>query len=434
VRALGRGAALRLSDESALIRYVKGYSNKKEREKIRERSLRGKLQRALNGKVHNMGTELYGWRRDKVAGVRLILEAEAAIVRRIFALILEGRLSYHAVSQRLNAANVLAPGAGRHPDRRIYWTAGTVQRIVRNPAYKGEAVAWRWKQVVLPGHAARIVERPAEDWVALPAGVVPAIVTPDQWQAAQEVVHQQVGDRTRNEQTPYLLRGIVYCSHCGRKMWPSWNRKNGWTGKDSPKYRTYRCSSYNKPTGLCGGRVSNAEKLEEWVWERVSGALRDPDVIAADLKRRQEEGPDPILADDLAKARREVIRCEREQKKLVAKLREAEDTTGRMWTLVEEEVDALEADREQWQQTMRDIEKRLADREATTAQLEAVRDYCARVSGNLDRFGFDERRTALEALAVRVTANGTDWDIEGSIPLTDVVSHISASSPHPQGS
>jgi site-specific DNA recombinase len=35
--------------EGQLIQYVKGYSNKMEREKIRERQLRGKRQRALNG-------------------------------------------------------------------------------------------------------------------------------------------------------------------------------------------------------------------------------------------------------------------------------------------------------------------------------------------------------------------------------------------------
>ena len=65
------------SDEAALIRYIKGYSSKKEREKIRERGLRGKYQRALNGKIHGHGPELYGYRRDKERGVRVIYEPEA---------------------------------------------------------------------------------------------------------------------------------------------------------------------------------------------------------------------------------------------------------------------------------------------------------------------------------------------------------------------
>src|SRR5260221_2011899 len=72
------------SDEAALIRYVKGYSSKKEREKIRERSMRGKYQRALTAWFHNMGPEKYGSRRDNAAGVPVLHESEVAAVRRNF--------------------------------------------------------------------------------------------------------------------------------------------------------------------------------------------------------------------------------------------------------------------------------------------------------------------------------------------------------------
>lgn len=127
------------SDEAALIRYVKGYSSKKEREKIRERSMRGTYQRALNGKIHNMGPEKYGWRRDKAAGVRVLYEPEAAVVRRIFRLVAEERRSYYSIGRLLSAEGVPAPGAARFPDRPVSWKADTIMRIIRGPAYKGEA-------------------------------------------------------------------------------------------------------------------------------------------------------------------------------------------------------------------------------------------------------------------------------------------------------
>lgn len=41
-----------------------------EREKTRERCVRGKRKRALSGMVHNSGSELYGYRRNKLCGVR----------------------------------------------------------------------------------------------------------------------------------------------------------------------------------------------------------------------------------------------------------------------------------------------------------------------------------------------------------------------------
>jgi len=64
VRLIFVSEPLDTTPEGQLIQYVKGYSNKMEREKIRERQLRGKRQRALNGKVNNHGPELYGYRRD----------------------------------------------------------------------------------------------------------------------------------------------------------------------------------------------------------------------------------------------------------------------------------------------------------------------------------------------------------------------------------
>jgi len=56
------------SPEGRLIAYVKGYAAQIEREKIRERTMRNKHQRVLNGKVPNAGCELYGYIRDRDAG------------------------------------------------------------------------------------------------------------------------------------------------------------------------------------------------------------------------------------------------------------------------------------------------------------------------------------------------------------------------------
>src|SRR5258706_8764696 len=287
------------SDEAALIRYVKGYSNKKEREKIRERFLRGKYQRALNGKIHNMGPEKYGWRRDKAAGVRMLYEREAQVIRRIFTLVaLEGR-SYYSIGRLLSAEGVLAPGAARFPDRKVQWKADAIMRIIRDPAYKGEGEAWKWKRAgrSSSGQSARVILRPAEERVPLPAGVVPAIVDADLWQRAQEAVAAQSGNHTRNERLPYLLRGLIYCPVCARKLYPAWHRKTGGAPAGSPTRRVYRCASQAAPNVPCGARIVNAEKIEAWAWAKVLDALDHPEVLAAERERQQQEGPDLLLTD-----------------------------------------------------------------------------------------------------------------------------------------
>jgi site-specific DNA recombinase len=409
------------SDEAALIRYVKGYSSKKEREKIRERSLRGKHQRALNGKIHSHGSELYGYRRDKEQGVRVIYPPEAAVVRQIFEWIAKDRLPVRAVVRRLNEQGVPPPSAGkmdfRDPLRTPRWGKSQIVRLLEHPGYKGEAVAWRWKGPAKPGGNA--TRRPAADWIRLPDGVTPPLVSPEVWQAAHDALRAHRGETTRNAARPYLLRGHIWCSVCGKRMQPM--MENGTT--THPR-GIYRCSSRDTASGACGGKRIPAEKVEAWAWERVAASLRQPDAIAAEVRRRQDEGPDPILASDLETARRQYAQCERAQAKLMQRYASSGDDAF-PWELVEREVKRLEADKAGYQHTIAQIERRLAAERVAEEQLIALRDYCARVAEGLVRagFGFDDKRLALVALAVRVVADGTDenaWSIHGEIPLEGV--------------
>src|ERR671924_112952 len=92
--------------EGQLIRFVRGYAAKVEVEKIRERVIRGKRARVEGGKLHNAGPELYGYRRDKAAGIRTIYEPEAAVVRQIFSWLVEERMSIKAIVRRLNSTGI----------------------------------------------------------------------------------------------------------------------------------------------------------------------------------------------------------------------------------------------------------------------------------------------------------------------------------------
>ncbi|HYX71750.1 MAG TPA: recombinase family protein, partial [Nitrososphaera sp.] len=100
------------SPEGKLMTSVKAYVAEVERLKIRERCVRGKRQKALNGKVVRGGTDLYGYSYDKDHGVRVIKEDEARVVRQIYRWILEG-VSTRKVIQRLNEQGIPSPARGK---------------------------------------------------------------------------------------------------------------------------------------------------------------------------------------------------------------------------------------------------------------------------------------------------------------------------------
>ncbi len=397
------------SPEGQLIRFVRGYAAKVEHEKIRERSLRGKRARVEAGKIHSHAGELYGYRRDKAAGVRVIYEPEAAVVRRIFRWVAEDGLSTRLIARRLYDEDIPSPAVGKRtysdPARVPHWGRGVVRRILSEPAYKGETIVWRWKTI--DPRRARIL-RPEQDWLKLPDGTTPAIVSPDLWDAVQSRLATNRGTRTRNEARPCLLRGLVICGMCSRRM------------RSIPEHgrRVYRCSSRETPSGPCGGKRVPAGDVEAWAWERVSAILRDPRLIAAEVERLRHGGPDSALAGQLEAARGLLGKLEKQQERLIRRFGASDDDSF-PWELVDREISRLQQEKGQIQATIGQIEQRLAEQLATVEQLGALTAYCERVAKNLDGFGFDEKRLALEALAVQVVANGREWQLLGEVPLQD---------------
>jgi site-specific DNA recombinase len=386
--------------EGQLIRFVRGYAAKVESEKIRERSLRGKRARIQSGKLHNHGPELYGYRRDKAAGIRTVYEPEAAIVQQIFQWYVDEHMAFRAIVRRLNDRGIPSPAVNKfsYPDRCPRWGRTQVLRILREPTYKGDAIGWRYAQ------GGRL--RPDMEWIRLPTGTAPAIVPVAVWEAAASRLTVNRGEDTRNQTRPYLLRGRIVCAVCHQTMYTEAGRG----------IRTYRCSSRDKVSGACGGKSVRADDVEAWVWTQVSAVLRDPSVVAAELQRRQDEGPDPAVLADRDRLQRRLSTFEKQQQRLIHHFREEESVP---WELIRRELAQIEQDKRQVAAMLVGIEQRLAEQQLVVTQLETLETYCARVSRQCERFDFDGKRLALEALDIQVTASGREWQLQGRIPVPD---------------
>lgn len=423
--------------EGALIRYVKGYAAQIEREKIRERSLRGRKARLELGKIHGAGRELFGYVRDKEAGKRTINAAEADIVRRIYTQFVVEKRSIREIARRLDEDGTPPPSvrkvtysdAGHVPE----WGKSTIHRILTEPAYKGDTITWRRKSV---GRNGKSIERPENEHIRLPDGTTPALVHPAFWDAAQRRLSLNKGGAPRLEHDEFLLRRMIECAVCGRQMRP--DREHG--------LRIYRCSSRERHSLACGSRRVPAEDtmprdahprdaggrkvklerderealatdpgVETWAWDRISAMLRDPATIAVELQRRHDEGPNPVVEADLSTARKSLAKIDRQQERLVTLYAAGDDDFP--LDLVKQQIMTAERERERWQETITELEGRMMQDQLQVEQLGALQTYCERVALNLETFGFEEKRLALEALGICVVANGREWSLHGAIPL-----------------
>jgi hypothetical protein len=144
--------------------------------------------------------------------------------------------------------------------------------------------------------------------------------------------------------------------------------------------------------------------------------MEDPSLIAVELERRQAEGPDPVLLTERETLQRRLSTFEKQQQRLIRHFREEECAP---WELIKRELAQIDQEKTQVQARLAEIERRLAAQHTVLAQLDALETYCTQVSRQLERFDFDGKRLALEALDIQVTANGRDWHLQGTIPLDD---------------
>ena len=251
---------------------------KLERGMIQDRMRRGRLYRLRQGS--SLPTQApYGYRYRPSQAEREasweVSENEAAVVEQVFTWYTEEGETLGQLARRLNAQKTPTPEGSQ-------WTAGLLSRLLRYTAYKGvvyynrrrsdaSGIGERRKQGRGILRFPRYVERPAEEWIPI---TVPALVTEERWQAAQERLEMNARFGSRNSQRTYLLRSLLVCGVCGHTL----------QGRTQGKRVTYQCVYGGKhcppdvPHHTC--RLV-AEEVEALVWQALADLLAQPEQIEA---------------------------------------------------------------------------------------------------------------------------------------------------------
>jgi site-specific DNA recombinase len=406
--------------EGVLMQSIKGYMAEIEREKIRERCLRGKRMLVQNGKLLN-ASDLYGYETDRVNKVRIINPVEAQIVTRIFNEYLSGK-GIRGIYKDLNLDKVPSPATNKKKIKKVdhytnlakygktLWGKGTIRRILTEPAYCGKSYSFRFKASSGYEKGRRFYRTetlPQKEWVALPDGITPAIVTPEVFQSVQAQMKSRISaDKARNEQKPVLLRGLVFCATCGSKMYPE---------SEHGERNIFRCPSRNYEK--CGGKRINADRCEIAVWDKVAEIIRNPETVALELERRRKD----------SHYERENLKTEIESiKKLIASIESNISRIASRAAIIEDdyifekfnnELKQKKQERDGALISLEEAKKELLAFDSSIHDFENLINFSSRVSHNLDNFDFDAKRLAFQALNVKVVGNGKNITIKYSLPI-----------------
>ena len=276
-----------------------------EREKIAERTMRGKEERAKSGRIPQAtGRGIYGYKYDRETGRRVVNPIQASVVRRLFEDFAAG-WSLLGVTNSLNEAGIPAYGGGT-------WSTWTVRNVLLNPAYCGHTFYRRtktkYRRDPVTGRRRRVVLlRDRSDWIEVP-GATPAIVPESLFETVQLRLHDPERRRVAKRKYRYQLSGHVRCALCDSAM-------VGQTASGG-RYQYYRCRrSYSgRRDDRCPTRYVRVGMLEDAVVREVAAVLSSPEVVLAELRKAFTGGVDNR---ELADARELIASMEKQRKRLL---------------------------------------------------------------------------------------------------------------------
>ncbi len=250
---------------------MRGMFSEYEREKIRERTRRGSIQRAKEGRVNCAVPFGYASNPDGSVSVD---PARAEIIKKIFALMIDG-LSSSEVAVRLNADGVGAP-------KRSSWNRAGVLCIAKREVYASGELFWNKSTAAEPTKRRRPPKpgkskltssrrRPETEWFKIS---VPILITPAMFDACQQVIQRNRRAKSGRPSpvTHFLLTGITRCAVCGSAVVGS--------SAGSGRWSYYRCSGRDQRACTTRGGV-RAEPLEAQVWSLLCDSLCDPKTTMA---------------------------------------------------------------------------------------------------------------------------------------------------------
>jgi site-specific DNA recombinase len=273
------------SPTEKLLLSVSTFADEMEREKTRQRTTDALRRKAEAG--HVTGGIVFGYTNVRVDGhvERVIDPAEAAVVRRIFALAARG-VGKRRIALTLNAEAALAP-TPRRTGRPRAWSASTVDAILSRPSYRGEAVWNRSKKRDAWG-GRKPQRRPAAEWVSRE---VPALRIIDDalWRAVEarradtrSAYVRATGGKLHGRpatgiESKYLLTGFTLCGQCGGSL-VVMSRPSG----DRRRF-AYRCQyAYHRGPSVCANRrLLPMVETDQAVLRELEATLLTPRAVEA---------------------------------------------------------------------------------------------------------------------------------------------------------
>ena len=319
----------------------------------------GIRKRFADGKVSMPYKRFMGYRRGE-DGIPEIVEAEAKIVRGIFRRFLEGATST-MIAKELNEAGIPCPacknrlgedeiGAEQADRKKARWSASTVESILTNEKYKGDAILQKTyctdyiQKTFVENDGSEIPKYYAQN-------SHPAIVSAEVFDLTQmEMEWRKSLNGNYSGKSCFASR--VVCGDCG-----AFYGSKVWHSTDAYRRVIWRCNGKYIGEKKCSTPYVTQDELEKAFVSVMQRVLREKEAITAACRETLE-------GIDTAELDAEVARLENEANSVAERLRKLIEENARVrieQAEYQREYDALAAEYERISKRIQTIEAHQKD-------------------------------------------------------------------------
>ncbi|MBI1879323.1 MAG: recombinase family protein [Chloroflexi bacterium] len=404
----------------ALMQSIEGWQAGEDHRETVSKLYEGRLKRVKDGYVISHGKAPFGYRvvkHDKHYFFE-INETEAATVRLIFEWYILGdetgkALTQGQIADKLNKMGVFSPKGAT-------WKRGGIAQIIANETYAG---IWYYGK---RNNAAKTYKPKNE---TIPVSV-PAIVSREIWEAAQERLEQNKVNSKRNRKAGrYLLATRVTCGVCHYKM-------VGVTTQDRGKMYTYYACNNRKLIARekyceCDSPYFKGDVVDTKVWDELEEASRDKDKLIEGLRGYQSQQESKVEPIKRELAYVEQLLKEKNAEWESAYLDQKVLTSERAKARKAVEIDEIEQVIKELEKRQRDLLAELEEKSLTDEQIIGTVAFAAQVAEDMATLReaeakgidnpelkaavYEEKRKLLAILDVQVTLFVEDGERKAKI-------------------
>jgi len=389
--------------EGRLSKHIKATIAEYEREKIRERMMRGRQLKVKAGNVHVHGRPPFGYRLTQENGKETlqIVENEAAVVRQIFAWYSvgdekQGSYSLREIRKLLNERQIPTPADRGKPGAKklgwAEWSVSSVAYILNCETYAG---VWRYGKTGQTHNWRHWADQQPESELSV---AVPNIVDRPTWNTVRQRLLDNRQEQAGNVQWPYLLRKRLRCGHCGSVV------ASYYRGRGNAPYGYYQCAPAAGKGGYnnrdCCALSVNAAAADEVVWGWLKSLLLDKELLLQGLRGIQSSENDILqpVRDRLAVVERDLADNQAQLGRLLDLY--LSDKLPR--SLLDERSARLQGQTQALTNERTVLQSRLQTQAVTDERIANAQEFAAAIAERLpEKDDFEFRRLIVETLDVR---------------------------------